>query len=55
MKKLIALVIVAVMLLGMMPMMAMAASTVDIYLNTGGSTLWNQGGAWFAADYWNSY
>ena len=41
MKKLIALVIVAVMLLSMMPVMAIAADApTTLYLKPGGSSLW---------------
>lgn len=50
MKKLIALVIVAVMLLGMMPMVTMAADGTTIYLKPNSN--WTQGSAYFAARFW---
>lgn len=52
MKKLIALVIVAVMLLGMMPMMAMAAGTMTVYLKP--CNEWKSDGARFAVNYFGA-
>lgn len=52
MKKLLSIVLCLLMLVQYVPVHAHAADTKTIYLNTGGSGLWDQGGAWFAAWTW---
>ena len=52
MKKLLSIVLCLLMLVQYVPVHAHAADTKTIYLNTGGSGLWDQDGAWFAAWTW---
>ena len=55
-KRLLSLIMVFAMVLTLMPTVAFAAEseTRIIYLDTGGSTLWDQTDAWFTAWVWGS-
>ena len=56
-KRFLSLALAVLMVFSMMPQItlgASAASTKTIYLNAGGSGLWDQAGAWFAAWVWGS-
>ena len=55
-KRLLSMVMVLAMILSMLPMTALAAEneTKTIYLNAGGSGLWDQANAWFDAWVWGS-
>ena len=56
MKRALSFILAFVMVISFAPTVAFAAesTTKTIYLNTGGSSMWNQGNAWFDAWVWGS-
>ena len=53
-KRLLSVLLCLAMVLAILPMAVFAADTKTIYLNAGGSSLWDQADAWFAAWVWGS-
>ena len=54
-KKMLSMLVVFALVLSLVPATALAAGeTKTIYLNAGGSSLWDQSGAWFDAWVWGS-